>query len=148
LPIVNGAQGRLRAVIYCFSLRISIARPGAFAMSDKSVIRIHKTWEDYFGMALGAAIGLSPWFPAETLPDAVYTNAAIVGVALLLVAQFEFIRSRRWEEIAELACGLWMIASPTIYGYARSGQARVWHWLLGAAVVALAALEYWQRKDA
>ena len=80
------------------------------------------------------------------MPGSVYTNAAVVGVVLLLLAQFELIRSRRWEEMAEMACGLWMIASPFVFGYARAGETRTWHWLLGAAVVALAALEYRQRK--
>ena len=31
-------------------------------MNQKSVMRSHKTWEDYLGIALGIAIGLSPWF--------------------------------------------------------------------------------------
>lgn len=117
-------------------------------MTKKSALKSHKTWEDYLGIVLGIAIGLSPWFREEGLPGAVYTNAAIVGVALLLLAQFELIRSRRWEEIAELACGLWIMASPFVFSYARAGETRTWHWLLGAVVVALAALEYRQRKDA
>lgn len=117
-------------------------------MSKKSALKVHKTWEDYLGMVLGIAIGLSPWFREEGLPGAVYTNAAIVGVVLLLLAQFELIRSRRWEEMAEMVLGLWMIASPFVFKYARAGETRIWHWLLGAAVVALAALEYSQRKDA
>ncbi len=116
-------------------------------MSKKSAVKDRKTWEDYLGIVLAIAIGLSPWFHEEGLASAVYINAAIVGVGLLLLAQFELIRSRRWEEIAEMACGLWIVASPFVFGFARAGETRGWHWMLGAAVVALAALEYRQRKD-
>lgn len=116
-------------------------------MTQKPVFRTHKTWQDYLGMTLGIAITLSPWFREEGLAGAVYANAAIVGIALLLLAQFELIRSRRWEELAELACGVWIIISPFAFRYAAHGETRGWHWLLGTIVVALAALEYRQRKD-
>ena len=48
---------------------------------------------------------------------------------------------RRWEEGLETACGLWLIASPFIFGYADAGTLRYWHFVLGAAVVLLAVLE-------
>jgi hypothetical protein len=37
--------------------------------------------------------------------------------------------------------GLWLIASPFIFGYAEAGALRYWHFVLGAAVVLLAMLE-------
>ena len=90
-------------------------------MAMKDVLKAHRTWEDYVGLALAVAVGLSPWFREEFLPSAVYTNAAAIGVILLLLAQFELIRSRRWEEIAELACGVWLFVSPLLFGYANRG---------------------------
>ena len=113
-------------------------------MAVKDVVKTHRSWEDYLGLGLAVAVGLSPWFREEPLPRAAYVNASVIGVALLLLAQFELIRSGRWEEIAELACGLWLIASPFMLGYAHGNQLRFWHWMLGGAVAALAAYEYWQ----
>jgi SPW repeat len=116
-------------------------------MGMRHLLKAHRTWEDYLGLALAVAIGLSPWFQEEFLPGRVYTNAAVLGVILLLLAQFEFIRTRRSEEIAELACGAWLLVSPFLLGYAAAGTLRYWHWVLGVAVIALAALEYWQGGD-
>ena len=110
-------------------------------MATRHWLKAHRTWEDYLGLALAVAVFLSPWFREEFMPGRIYTNAAIVGVLLLLLAQFEFIRTRRFEEIAQLVCGVWLLLSPVIFGYAAAGTLRYWHWVLGVAVIALAALE-------
>ena len=84
--------------------------------------------------------------------QAVATNAAIVGILLLALGASEFLDLRRWEEGLETACGLWLIASPFIFGYADTGAlARYWHFVLGAVVVVLAVLELrqdWKLSDA
>ena len=116
-------------------------------MTAREVLKAHRTWEDYLGLGLAVAVGLSPWFREEFLPGRVYANAAVLGVILLLLAQFELIRTRRTEELAELACGLWLITSPFVFGYGTAGALRYWQWVLGAAVVVLAAFEYWQGGD-
>ena len=116
-------------------------------MPQRPKFRTHRTWEDYLGLGLGVATGLSPWFREEFLSGRVYTNAAVVGLLVFMLAQFEFIRTRRGEELGELACGLWLLASPFVFGYAMQSQLRIWHWGLGAAIVALAAFEYWQGGD-
>ncbi len=115
-------------------------------MPTNPPLKSRRTWEDYLGLALAVAIGLSPWFREEKLPTAAYPNAAIVGVALLLLAQFEIIRSSRWEEVGELAGGIWVAASPFVLGYAYNSQLRIWQWILGAMVIALAVLQLWQRR--
>ena len=52
---------------------------------------------------------------------------------------------QRWEEAGEIACGLWLIVSPFIFGYAEAGALSYWHFVLGAAIVVLlAVLELWQ----
>ena len=40
--------------------------------------------------------------------------------------------------------GLWLIASPYIFGYSDDGMLRFWHTSLGGLVVLLAALQLWQ----
>ena len=68
----------------------------------------------------------------------------IVGIIVLALGAAEFLDLRRWEEGLEIACGLWLIASPFVFGYANADTLRYWHFILGAAVVLLAVLELWQ----
>ena len=69
---------------------------------------------------------------------------ALHGLAVLALAQLELVRLRRWEEIAQLACGLWLSSSPFIFHYAHQDHLRFWHWALGVIVSALALFELWQ----
>jgi hypothetical protein len=46
--------------------------------------------------------------------------------------------------VAEIVAGLWLIASPYIFGYSGDGTLRFWHTSLGGLVVLLAALQLWQ----
>jgi hypothetical protein len=78
-------------------------------------------------------------------------NAVIVGILVLTLGASEFLDLRRWEEGLEAACGLWLIASPFMFGYAGTGTLRYWHFILGAAIVLLAVLELkqdWKLSDA
>lgn len=115
-------------------------------MAIKEILKTHRSWEDGAGLMLGLMIGFSPWLSEETTEKAVVANAALVGVTLLILAQLELIRARRWEEIAELACGVWLCASPFLFGYAQTNQLRYWHWILGGMVVLLAIVELWQSR--
>ena len=96
------------------------------------------------GLVLGLTIGLSPWFYDEPVVPAVLLNSAVTGLAVLALAQLELVRLRRWEEVAELVCGLWLTASPFIFHYAHQDHLRFWHWALGAIVSILALFELWQ----
>jgi hypothetical protein len=93
---------------------------------------------------LGIMIGLSPWFYDESVVPAVVLNSGLIGLAVLALAQLELVRPRRWEEIAQLACGLWLSASPFIFHYAHQDHLRLWHWALGAGVSVLTLFELWQ----
>ena len=117
-------------------------------MAIKDILKPHRTWEDGAGLLLGLAIGLSPWLSEEAKIPIVVSNSALVGLAVLMLAQLELIHARRWKEIAQLAAGVWLCASPFIFGYAHNNQLRVWHWVLGAVVALLAAFELWQAGTA
>jgi hypothetical protein len=119
---------------------------GVLNVAIKEILKTHRTWEDGAGLMLGLMIGFSPWLCEESTEKAVVSNAALVGIALLILAQLELIRARRWEEIAELACGIWLCASPFMFGYAHVNQLRYWHWVLGSMVVLLAVVELWQSR--
>jgi hypothetical protein len=119
-------------------------------MALKDLLKTHRTWEDGVGLTLGLIIGLSPWVYDEPVVPVVVLNSGLVGLAVLALAQLELVRLRRWEEIAQLACGLWLTASPFIFHYAHQDHLRLWHWTLGAVVSILAVLELWQdwnRRD-
>ncbi|KAB2917031.1 MAG: hypothetical protein F9K29_10235 [Hyphomicrobiaceae bacterium] len=103
----------------------------------------HRTWEDWAGICLGVVIGLTPWLAGETQSQAIMLHTALIGLIVLVLAAFEFVDLRRWEEVAEFACGLWLMAAPFLFGYAGSTLA-LWHYALGAVVAVLALFEFWQ----
>ena len=105
----------------------------------------HRRWEDVTMMLLGAAILVSPMF-FETLDNTtVIAVTALVGAAIVVLAGLEQLALRRWEEYLALMLGVWMIVSPFALDYA--GPLRIWHVVLGAAVVLLAVLEIWQDRN-
>ena len=95
----------------------------------------------YCQQCLGALIVLTAWMVGDVGSQTVAANATIVGILVVALGASEFLDLRRWEEVLETACGLWLIASPFIFGYADAGMLRYWHFVLGAAVVLLAMFE-------
>jgi hypothetical protein len=113
-------------------------------MAGIRLLGVHRTWEDWAGISLGILIVLSPLLAGQYEPEAAMLNAAIVGVLVLALAAFELVDLHRSEEAGQLACGLWLIASPFTFGYADGGALMYWHFGLGAIVALLAAFELWQ----
>ena len=123
-------------------------------MSDFRFFNTHRTWEDWLGMLLGVLIVVSPWFPTQgghEVIDAdrsyVILNTFVVGMMVFGLAQLEYVALRRWEEVAAILVGLWLIASPYIFGYHGDGMLRFYHSTLGGLVLLLAALQLWQDWD-
>ena len=123
-------------------------------MSDFRFFNTHRTWEDWLGMLLGVLIVVSPWFPSQAsheIIDAdrsyVILNTFVVGMIVFGLAQLEYVALRRWEEVAGILVGLWLIASPYIFGYHGDGMLRFYHSTLGGLVLLLAALQLWQDWD-
>jgi len=71
-------------------------------------------------------------------------NAGIFGVLIVGLALVEYISLQRWEEILELACGGWIMASPFVMQY--GDNLRLIHLILGGGVVILALFELWQDR--
>jgi len=113
-------------------------------MAGIRFFNVHRTWEDWLGMALGVLIGLSPWIAERPQGELPMLNAIAVGVAVLLLAETELVDLHRWEESLELLCGLWLIASPFVLGYAEVGGLAIWHFALGGIVAVLAVIKLWQ----
>lgn len=120
-------------------------------MAGIRIFNDHFMWEDLLSMAFGGLIVLTSWMVGDAVTQAAATNAVIVGLLVMALGASEFLDLRRWEEGLEIACGAWLIASPVIFGYAGAGTLRIWHVVLGAAVVLLAVLELsqdWELSDA
>jgi hypothetical protein len=120
----------------------SIVREATMAI--RWVPTSHGTWEDWLGIGLGAIIGATPFFVDQPITPAILYNAIIIGLLVLVLSSFELVDLRRWEEIGQLACGVWLAASPYALDYAQAGALRWWHYGLGALVALVAALELWQ----
>jgi hypothetical protein len=123
-------------------------------MSDFRYFNTHRTWEDWLGMLFGVLIVLSPWFPTQTsheIVDAdrsyVILNAFAVGIIVFGLGQLEYVALQRWEEVAGILLGLWLIASPYMFGYSGDGMLSFYHSTLGSLVLLLAALQLWQDWD-
>ena len=120
-------------------------------MSDFRFFNTHRHWEDWFGMLLGVLIMVSPWFPMQAGHDAVdaarsymILNTFVVGMLVLGLAQLEYVALQRWEEGAAIVLGLWLIASPFVFGYSGDHILTVWQAMLGGLVALLGALQLWQ----
>ncbi|MBR1127802.1 SPW repeat domain-containing protein [Bradyrhizobium iriomotense] len=121
-------------------------------MSDFGFLNTHRTWEDWSGMLLGALIVVSPWFPIQDQPGivgdpTVILNAVAVGLVVFGISQLEYVALQRWQEVATILIGLWLIASPYVLGYSGEGFLRIYHTSLGAGVVLLGVLLLWQDWD-
>ena len=119
-------------------------------MSDNRFFGTHRPWEDWLGMLLGVLIMVSPWFPIQ-VSDVVdiershlVLNSFMVGMLVLGIAQLEYVALHRWEEVASIVLGLWLIASPNIFGYSDDQALQLWHILLGGLVALIGALQLWQ----
>jgi SPW repeat len=120
-------------------------------MAGIRLFNVHYVWEDCVSMGLGALIVLTSWMGDDAVSQTAAANATIVGILVLALGASEVVDLRRWEEGLEAACGLWLIASPFVFGYADAGTVRYWHFALGIAVVLLAGLELrqdWKLSDA
>jgi hypothetical protein len=120
-------------------------------MAGIRLFNVHYIWEDCLSMGLGAVIVLTSWLIGDAGSQTAAINATIIGILVLALGASEFLDLRRWEEGLETACGLWLMASPFVFGYAGAGTLRYWHFVLGAAVVVLAVLELrqdWKLSDA
>ena len=115
-------------------------------MLKSKFLREHRAWEDWFVMAVGIAVVLAPWVTRETANQVAVINAAVAGIALMMLAELDLVYFRRWAVLGQLACGVWVTTSALIFGYAGSGALRIWHLLAGLAAILLGALEIWQHR--
>jgi hypothetical protein len=102
-------------------------------------------------MLLGAVIVASPWFPIQdptiAAHQTVILNTVAIGLVVFGISQLEYVALQRWQEVATILIGLWLISSPYVIGYSGDGFLRVYHTGLGAVLVLLGVLQLWQDWD-
>ena len=117
----------------------------SLVIERKSWLAEHRGWEDVVSACLGVLIILSPVVADIDPGVAVFISAGLAGTVITMLALLELMSLERWEEVLELAFGLWVVVSPLVFGY--DGTLRLAHFVLGGAVALLALLELWQDRN-
>lgn len=111
-------------------------------MAGVQFLGIHRKWEDWLTIALGAIAVVSPWLTGQTEPAIIVWSAVITGLLVIVFAALQLVTLQLWEEGAEILCGVWLLAAPFNLGY--GGALATLHFILGAAIIILAAIELMQ----
>ena len=110
-------------------------------MAQWNLRSTRRGWNDWLGIFLGILIALAPWIVEEVENSPAVTNAAIAGLIVMVLAEADLVKFRRWIEICQLIVGVWVAASPFIFNYAAGGSLRILHVIAGLAVAGLSILE-------
>ncbi|RUT31425.1 hypothetical protein EMQ25_11290 [Arsenicitalea aurantiaca] len=110
-------------------------------------------WQDWLIAVVGVWLVLSNWVLAYTIPGTapagadslIFWNALLTGAIALLLGGMALAAFRIWEEWADIAIGLWLIASPWVLGFA-SVPLAMWNVTLSGVVIILSAA--WTLYDA
>jgi hypothetical protein len=113
-------------------------------LSNFSVLKTHRGWEDLFSAALGVLLLVSPILVQGDMPPPVMFSVLIAGIVILAVSLFEIMMAGRWEEVIQFVLGVWLAVSVFVLDYGLAAQLRVWHFVIGALVALMAAIEFWQ----
>jgi hypothetical protein len=133
-----------REVWWC-SVAVGTQYTGEQCMPIRKKLTPHRSWQDWFLLALGTLIFISPAIADSGYHGLPAASTVIVGLIIMFVAQLEIVALSRWEEIINLICGAWIAAAPLVLGY--DSQLRFWHFGLGGLVVIIVLFELWQRKQ-
>jgi SPW repeat len=115
-------------------------------MPSTRFFNVHRSWEDWCSLGLGLLILLSPMIAQTSESPYMALNAVVIGLLLMLFGWSELMLIEAWEEYLELVLGLWLVASPWVFGYSHLPLLTAAHIVLGGAVAALAVLELWQDR--
>ena len=96
---------------------------------------------DVVNFSLGTILFFSPWL--FSLPaGALRQTASIIGLLIAVFSIAALAAFAVWEEWLNLVAGLWLIATPWLFGFEDSKAITV-EVLIGPAVTILAAFEVW-----
>jgi hypothetical protein len=113
-------------------------------LANLNIFKVHRSWEDLFSAALGVLLLVSPILVQGDMPPPVMFSVLLAGIVVLAVSLFEVMMAGRWEEVIQFVLGLWLAVSVFVLDYGAAGQLRVWHFVIGALMALMAAIEFWQ----
>ena len=113
-------------------------------LANLNVLKVHRSWEDLISAALGVLLLVSPIMVPGEMPPAVMFSVLSAGIVVLAVSMFEIMMPGRWEEIIQFVLGVWLAISVFVLDYGAAAQLRIWHFVIGALVALMAAIEFWQ----
>ena len=96
-------------------------------------------WEDWFGIALGFWLLVSPWNLGFSEHSAATMNALVMGSILVLEEMLELNVHEAAEEWIDIVAGIWLLVSPFALGFASSAMPTVNTMAVGALTVLFAA---------
>ena len=106
-----------------------------------------RQWEDWASWLLGFWLLLSPWILHFEDETAATQNAVVLGFVLILAEVVTLSAFQVWEEWINIALGIWLVVSPWVLrGVGAVASADFV--LVGLLVIALAAYEMWQVRNA
>lgn len=98
-----------------------------------------KHWQDPVNLVLGLWLVAAPWIFQFSGEAAATWNAVAVGIVIAAIALFALFSVQAWQEWANAALGLWLVASPWVLGFVGVAAA-LWNAVIVGVAVALLAL--------
>lgn len=103
-------------------------------------------WQDWTNVALGLWLFISPWVLGFSNVEAATWNAALFGIAIVVLEFADVLVPDPWPERVSLPVALWVAISPMILGFTGHTAATVSTALTGVVVVLLAAWTVWAER--
>lgn len=112
-----------------------------------------KHWQDSLNLILGLWVIVSPWVLGFTDIQYAPANAVVIGIIIAAMAVWALVAFQEWEEWVNVFLGLWLVATPWLFGFAAmssaatagSAYAASWNFVLAGLLVA--GLAIWSRHD-
>ena len=98
---------------------------------------------DWINLILGLLLVISPWLFGFAATTSAMWNAVILGVIIAALSIAAISAYARWEEWVNALAGLWVLFSPWFLGFSGVASAAWTHFIIGIAVVVIAAIEIW-----
>jgi hypothetical protein len=134
-----------------FFLRFAKPARGRILSTEKSEVVMRKLLDiprlpDWFNLAIGVLLFISPWALGFTdLPDP-SRNAWISGAAVVVIAVCALLALKEWEEWQDIAIGVWIMIAPLVLDFTQILSAMYAHLLLGELLIISAAWEIWRLR--
>lgn len=112
-----------------------------------------KHWQDCLNLILGLWVIASPWVLGFTDVQYAPANAVVIGIVIAVMAVWALVSFHEWEEWVNVFLGLWLVATPWLFGFAAmtsaatAGSAYVASWNFVISGLLVAGLAIWSWHD-